>query len=104
MLHIGNKSINLAVKNAGVLYVGSRKMGPIIPSEESSVDNFVTQSGDTIVTSDGTPLTLDNISSLTAAPSITDSQLTFADDDNSTVSFSMQQLKDYVSGGSAGQL
>ena len=34
MLHIGNKSINLAVKKAGVLYVGTRKMGPII--DESS--------------------------------------------------------------------
>ena len=97
MLHIGNKSINLAVKNAGVLYVGTRKMGPIIPSEESSADNFVTQSGDTIVTSSGTPLAIDGISSLTTAPSITDTQLTFADDGNSTVSFSMQQLKDYVS-------
>lgn len=60
-------------------------------------DNFVTQSGDTIVTSAGTPLAIDGISSLTAAPSITDTQLTFADDGNSTVSFSMQQLKDYVS-------
>lgn len=60
-------------------------------------DNFVTQSGDTIVTSAGTPLAIDGISSLTTAPSITDSQLTFADDGNSTVSFSMQQLKDYVS-------
>ena len=30
MLHIGNKDINLAVQGAGVLYVGSRKMGPII--------------------------------------------------------------------------
>jgi len=96
MLHIGNKSINLAVKKAGVLYVGTRKMGPII-NEESSSDSFVTQSGDTIVTSDGTPLALDGISSLTTAPSITDTQLTFADDGNSTVSFSMQQLKDYVS-------
>lgn len=58
---------------------------------------FVTQSGDTIVTSAGTPLALDGISSLTTAPSITNTQLTFADDGNSTVSFSMQQLKDYVS-------
>lgn len=30
MLHIGNKDINLAVQGAGVLYVGSRKMGPVI--------------------------------------------------------------------------
>ena len=30
MLHIGDKDINLAVQGAGVLYVGSRKMGPII--------------------------------------------------------------------------
>jgi hypothetical protein len=60
-------------------------------------ENFVTQSGDTIVTSAGTPLAIDGISSLTTAPSITDAQLTFADDGNSTVSFSMQQLKDYVS-------
>lgn len=60
-------------------------------------NNFITQSGDTIVTSAGTPLAIDGISSLTTAPSITDSQLTFADDGNSTVSFSMQQLKDYVS-------
>lgn len=59
-------------------------------------NNFITQSGDTIVTSSGTPLALDGISSLTTAPSITDTQLTFADDGNSTVSFSMQQLKDYV--------
>lgn len=59
-------------------------------------NNFITQSGDTIVTSAGTPLALDGISSLTTAPSITDTQLTFADDGNSTVSFSMQQLKDYV--------
>ena len=62
-----------------------------------AADNFVTQSGDTIVTSAGTPLATDGISSLTTAPSITDTQLTFADDGNSTVSFSMQQLKDYVS-------
>ena len=60
-------------------------------------NNFVTQSGDIIVTSAGTPLALDGISSLTTAPSITDTQLTFADDGNSTVSFSMQQLKDYIS-------
>lgn len=59
-------------------------------------NNFITQSGDTIVTSTGTPLALDGINSLTTAPSITDTQLTFADDGNSTVSFSMQQLKDYV--------
>ena len=60
-------------------------------------NNFITQSGDTIVTSAGTPLAIDGISSLTTAPSITDAQLTFADDSNSTVSFSMQQLKDYIS-------
>lgn len=60
-------------------------------------NNFVTQSGDIIVTSAGTPLALDGISSLTTAPSITDTQLTFADDGQDTVSFSMQQLKDYVS-------
>lgn len=98
MLHIGNKSINLAVKNAGVLYVGSRKMGPIISSEESSADNFVTQSDDTIVTSSGTPLAIDGISSLTTAPSITDAQLTFADDGNDTVKLTMLQLKGYVNG------
>lgn len=66
-------------------------------------NDFITQSGDTIVTSDNTPLALDGISSLTAAPSITDTQLTFADDGNSTVSFSMQQLKDYVSPAPVGQ-
>lgn len=71
-------------------------------SEQPVSDSFITQSGDRIVTSAGTPLALDGISSLTTAPSITDAQLTFADDGNSTVSFSMQQLKDYVSGGSAG--
>lgn len=67
-------------------------------------DNFVTQSGDTIITSAGTPLAIDGISSLTTAPSITDTQLTFADDGNNTVSFSMQQLKDYVSASSDRQL
>lgn len=36
MLHIGNKSINLAVKKASVLYIGTRKMGPIIPFESST--------------------------------------------------------------------
>lgn len=64
----------------------------------AAVDNFVTQSGDTIVTSAGTPLALDGISSLTAAPSITDTQLTFADDGNSTVKLTMLQLKGYVNG------
>ena len=60
-------------------------------------EDFVTQSGDTIVTSAGTPLALDGISSLTTAPSITDIQLTFADDGNDTVKFSMLDLKNYVS-------
>ena len=57
---------------------------------------FETQSGDTIVTSAGTPLTLDGISSLSTAPSVTDSLLTFADDGQDTVKFSMQDLKGYV--------
>lgn len=35
MLHIGDKEINLAVKNGTVLYVGSRKMGPIVPSGDT---------------------------------------------------------------------
>lgn len=74
------------------------KMFTLGDSGSSTItNNFITQSGDTIITSDNTPLALDGISSLITAPSITNSQLTFADDGNSTVSFSMQQLKDYVS-------
>ena len=61
-------------------------------------NNFITQSGDTIVTSSGTPLALDGISSLTTPPSITDAQLTFADDGNSTVKLTMLQLKGYING------
>jgi hypothetical protein len=44
MLHIGNKNINLAVKNAGVLYVGTRKMGPIINESETRDVMFVVAS------------------------------------------------------------
>ena len=103
--------INRIKQNIADCYTTLTAKGATIPAVEN-VDNlaaciltipatveedFVTQSGDTIVTSAGTPLALDGISSLTTAPSITDAQLTFADDGNSTVSFSMQQLKDYVS-------
>lgn len=102
--------INRIKQNIADCYTTLTAKGATIPATENVAnlatcirtiptgpDAFVTQSGDTIVTSAGTPLTLDGISSLTTAPSITDTQLTFADDSNSTVSFSMQQLKDYVS-------
>lgn len=103
--------INRIKQNIANCYTALTAKGATIPAVENVVnlaacirtipatvaDNFVTQSGDTIVTSAGTPLAIDGISSLTTAPSITDAQLTFADDGNSTVSFSMQQLKDYVS-------
>ena len=103
--------INRIKQNIADCYTTLTAKGATIPAVENvanlaacirtipaiATDNFVTQSGDTIVTSSGTPLALDGISSLTTAPSITDSLLTFADDGNSTVSFSMQQLKDYVS-------
>lgn len=61
-------------------------------------DSFVTQSGDTIVTSAGTPLEIAGISSLTTAPSITDAQLTFADDGQDTVKLTMIQMKGYMNG------
>ena len=110
--------INRIKQNIADCYTTLTAKGATIPATENVAnlaacirtipagvsDSFVTQSGDTIVTSAGTPLAIDGISSLTTAPSITDSQLTFANDGNNTVSFSMQQLKDYVSGGSARQL
>lgn len=103
--------INRIKQNIANCYTTLTAKGATIPAVENvdnlaacirtipttATDNFATQSGDTIVTSAGTPLAIDGISSLTTAPSITDAQLTFADDGNSTVSFSMQQLKDYVS-------
>ena len=103
--------INRIKQNVADCYTTLTAKGATIPAVENVAnlaacirtipatvaDSFVTQSGDTIVTSAGTPLAIDGISSLTTAPSITDTQLTFADDGNSTVSFSMQQLKDYVS-------
>ena len=101
--------INRIKQNIADCYTTLTAKGATIPATEN-VDNlaacirsipttppaFETQSGDTIITSAGTPLALDGISSLTSAPSVTDSLLTFADDGNDTVSFSMQDLKEYV--------
>lgn len=101
--------INRIKQNIADCYTTLTAKGATIPATEN-VDNlaaciltiptgpdaFVTQSGDTIVTSADTPLALDGISSLTTAPSITDAQLTFADDGNDTVKLTMLQLKGYI--------
>lgn len=104
--------INRIKQNIADCYTTLTAKGATIPATENVAnlaacirtipatiaDNFVTQSGDTIVTSAGTPLAIDGISSLTTAPSITDSQLTFADDGNDTVKLTMLQLKGYING------
>lgn len=87
---LGDTSVVLTENNT---YDGGTYLGTVnIPSHI----NFGTQSGDTIVTSAGTPLTLDGISSLSTAPSVTDGLLTFADDGNNTVKLTMIQMKGYI--------